>query len=181
MNALCSPTYNGCQDRMHSVVHLLWPEQRLVRRKWHTIGKATKKSKYSKSICVYQVSILMSTMVRASLWLNFYYWSSKTIQNYSFKIHLELYFNFELFFFTFFIICTIFFKEPCVDFLKRQAASLDLVCNVYRLFNEKSPIVVISWMGRNPSLPSIMLNSHMYEIFKFSIYLSHDDKNFDFN
>lgn len=48
-----------------------------------------------------------------------------------------------------------------MDFLKRQAESLNLTFNVYRLFNAKSPIVVISWIGRNPSLPSIMLNSHM--------------------
>lgn len=48
-----------------------------------------------------------------------------------------------------------------MEFLKRQAELLDLVFDVYRLFNEKCPIVVISWIGRDPNLPSIMLNSHM--------------------
>lgn len=67
----------------------------------------------------------------------------------------------------------IFSIEPCVDFLKRQAESLDLKFNVYRLFNEKSPIVVISWIGRNPSLPSIMLNSHMDVVPVFPEQWSH--------
>lgn len=53
------------------------------------------------------------------------------------------------------------FVEPCVEFLERQAKSLDLTFNVYRLFDVKTPIVVMSWIGENPTLPAIMLNSHM--------------------
>lgn len=53
------------------------------------------------------------------------------------------------------------FVEPCVEFLERQAKSLDLTFNVYRLFDVKAPIVVMSWIGEQPTLPTIMLNSHM--------------------
>lgn len=53
------------------------------------------------------------------------------------------------------------FVEPCVEFLERQAKSLDLTYNVYRLFDAKAPIVVMSWIGAQPTLPAIMLNSHM--------------------
>lgn len=44
---------------------------------------------------------------------------------------------------------------------------------MYRLFDEKSPIVVISWIGRDPSLPAIMLNSHMDVVPAFPEYWSH--------
>lgn len=53
------------------------------------------------------------------------------------------------------------FIEQCVEFLERQAKSLDLTYNVYRLFDAKAPIVVMSWIGAQPTLPAIMLNSHM--------------------
>lgn len=45
--------------------------------------------------------------------------------------------------------------------MERQAKSLDLTFDVYRLFDVNAPIVVMSWFGENPSLPAIMLNSHM--------------------
>lgn len=51
--------------------------------------------------------------------------------------------------------------EPCVEFLKRQAKSLDLPISVYYPVNDKNPVVVISWIGSEPNLPSILLNSHM--------------------
>lgn len=60
-----------------------------------------------------------------------------------------------------------------MQFLKRQAESLNLTFNVYRLFNEKSPIVVISWIGTKPTLPSIMLNSHMDVVPVFAEYWTH--------
>jgi len=52
------------------------------------------------------------------------------------------------------------FSEPCVDFLKRQAKSLGLPVKVYTVVPKK-PIVVITWGGTDPSLPSVLLNSHM--------------------
>ncbi|XP_055914631.1 aminoacylase-1-like [Eupeodes corollae] len=51
--------------------------------------------------------------------------------------------------------------EPCVAFLKKQAQNLGLPLKVYTPGGEKKPIVVITWIGSNPELPSIVLNSHM--------------------
>lgn len=55
----------------------------------------------------------------------------------------------------------VFIAEPCVEFLKKQALSLDLPVSVYYPVDEKNPVVVISWIGSDQSLSSIMLNSHM--------------------
>ncbi|KAM3964102.1 aminoacylase-1 isoform 2-T2 [Aphomia sociella] len=46
-----------------------------------------------------------------------------------------------------------------VEFWRRQANELGLPFNVYRPAGQ--PICVITWEGANPTLPSIMLNSHM--------------------
>lgn len=53
------------------------------------------------------------------------------------------------------------FIEPCVEFLKRQAESLDLEVNVIYPVNEDNPVVVLKWEGSQPELQSIILNSHM--------------------
>lgn len=45
-------------------------------------------------------------------------------------------------------------------FLTRQAQSLDLPIKVYRV-HPKKPIVVLTWVGTQPTKPSILLNSHM--------------------
>ncbi|EFA10313.1 Aminoacylase-1-like Protein [Tribolium castaneum] len=50
--------------------------------------------------------------------------------------------------------------EPCVKFLEKQARGLGLPIKVYHVVPKK-PIVVISWVGTEPSWPAIMLNSHM--------------------
>ncbi|XP_014235528.1 aminoacylase-1-like isoform X1 [Trichogramma pretiosum] len=50
--------------------------------------------------------------------------------------------------------------EPCIQFLRKQAKDLDLSINVYHV-HPKKPIAVMSWIGTEPSLPSILLNSHM--------------------
>lgn len=47
----------------------------------------------------------------------------------------------------------------CVKFLLDQAKSLSLPSNVYT-FHVGKPVVVITWEGKEPSLPSILLNSH---------------------
>lgn len=52
------------------------------------------------------------------------------------------------------------YSEPCVEFLKRQAADLGLPVSVYYPVNAQNPVVVITWTGSQPDLPSIMLNSH---------------------
>ncbi|XP_060649017.1 LOW QUALITY PROTEIN: aminoacylase-1B-like [Drosophila nasuta] len=48
----------------------------------------------------------------------------------------------------------------CTEFLKRQAASLDLPVEVVYPVNEANPVVVMKWLGKQPELPSIILNSH---------------------
>lgn len=51
--------------------------------------------------------------------------------------------------------------EPCVEFIKKQAEALELPVKLYYPVNPKNPIVVITWTGLQPELPSIVLNSHM--------------------
>ncbi|XP_065088295.1 aminoacylase-1-like [Ochlerotatus camptorhynchus] len=50
--------------------------------------------------------------------------------------------------------------DDCVEFLKRQAAVLDLPIQIVEV-NPGKPIVIISWKGTNPAEKSIFLNSHM--------------------
>lgn len=45
--------------------------------------------------------------------------------------------------------------------MQRQAASLGLPVSVYRPVNDQNPVVVITWKGSQPDLPSVVLNSHM--------------------
>ncbi|XP_017003020.2 aminoacylase-1 [Drosophila takahashii] len=49
----------------------------------------------------------------------------------------------------------------CVEFLKRQANSLNLPVEVVYPAVESKPVVIIKWLGKQPELPSIILNSHM--------------------
>jgi len=50
-------------------------------------------------------------------------------------------------------------EGKCVEFLLRQAQSLNLPSNIYYMAPGK-PIVIITWIGQKPELPSILLNSH---------------------
>ncbi|KAF5286501.1 hypothetical protein FQR65_LT12584 [Abscondita terminalis] len=50
--------------------------------------------------------------------------------------------------------------DDCVNFLRGVAEDLQLSFNVYECHPRK-PMVVISWIGKEPKLPSVMLNSHM--------------------
>ncbi|EDV49623.1 uncharacterized protein Dere_GG17281 [Drosophila erecta] len=50
---------------------------------------------------------------------------------------------------------------PCVAFLRQQAKLMDLPVKVYYPANEQNPVVVLTWEGLEPELPSILLNSHM--------------------
>jgi len=49
----------------------------------------------------------------------------------------------------------------CVKFLKRQASSLNLPVKVVYPTIQTKPVVIIKWLGSQPELPSIILNSHM--------------------
>ncbi len=61
----------------------------------------------------------------------------------------------------------------CVDFLKRQAAELGLPVAVHYPVNANNPVVVITWVGSQPNLPSIMLNSHTDVVPVFEQYWNH--------
>ncbi|XP_013181584.1 PREDICTED: aminoacylase-1-like [Papilio xuthus] len=50
--------------------------------------------------------------------------------------------------------------DECVKFLKRQANEIGLDFKVYEVVTQK-PIVVLTWKGKEPTLPAILLNSHM--------------------
>lgn len=63
--------------------------------------------------------------------------------------------------------------EPCVQFLKEQAMSLDLPVTVYYPANDMNPVVVMTWVGSEPSLPSIMLNSHTDVVPVFEEFWTH--------
>jgi len=46
-----------------------------------------------------------------------------------------------------------------VEFLKQQADDVGLAFNIFRPAGD--PIVIMSWIGQDPSKPSLLLNSHM--------------------
>ncbi|XP_039958295.1 aminoacylase-1-like [Bactrocera tryoni] len=50
---------------------------------------------------------------------------------------------------------------PCVDFLKKQAKHLGLPVQICYPGGPTKPIVIMTWLGKQPELPTIMLNSHM--------------------
>lgn len=50
--------------------------------------------------------------------------------------------------------------DEAVVFLKDQAVTLNLPVQVYNV-GPKNPVVIITWKGTEPTLPSILLNSHM--------------------
>lgn len=51
------------------------------------------------------------------------------------------------------------FLDGCVTFLEKQAESLGLPIRIYYFFPNK-PVVIITWTGKEPQLPSILLNGH---------------------
>ncbi|XP_053949820.1 aminoacylase-1-like [Anastrepha ludens] len=50
---------------------------------------------------------------------------------------------------------------PIVEFLKKQATNLGLPIEVYHPGSPSKPVIVITWVGQQPELPTIVLNSHM--------------------
>ncbi|XP_037040408.1 aminoacylase-1-like [Bradysia coprophila] len=62
---------------------------------------------------------------------------------------------------------------PTVEFLKQQAASLDLPLSIYYPVNEANPVVVMTWAGSDPSLKSILLNSHTDVVPIFEEFWTH--------
>ena len=50
--------------------------------------------------------------------------------------------------------------QPAVELLVREAESLGLAAITHECVPGK-PVLIITWEGMEPSLPSLMLNSHM--------------------
>ncbi|XP_038213797.1 aminoacylase-1-like [Zerene cesonia] len=50
--------------------------------------------------------------------------------------------------------------DECITYLQNQASALGLPVKVYEVVHKK-PVLVMTWEGQEPSLPSILLNSHM--------------------
>lgn len=63
--------------------------------------------------------------------------------------------------------------SDCVSFLEKQAAELNLPFNVYYPGGLTKPVALISWIGSYPSLPSILLNSHMDVVPVFAEFWTH--------
>lgn len=57
--------------------------------------------------------------------------------------------------------------------MEKQAASLDLPVNIYYPVDDANPVVVMTWKGSEPELPTIMLNSHMDVVPVFEEYWIH--------
>lgn len=62
---------------------------------------------------------------------------------------------------------------PCVEFLQGQAKSLGLSVEIHYPAHPEKPVVVLSWIGKNPQLPSILLNSHMDVVPVYEEYWTH--------
>lgn len=60
--------------------------------------------------------------------------------------------------------------DGCVKFLESQAKDLGLPIKLYYCLPKK-PIVILTWVGKEPTSPSILLNSHMdvVPVFEVSI------------
>lgn len=61
-------------------------------------------------------------------------------------------------------------SDDCISFLKKQSDSLGLPYKIYYAVPKK-PIFVITWEGKNPSLPAVLLNSHMDVVPVFPVRL----------
>lgn len=53
------------------------------------------------------------------------------------------------------------FSGPCVEFLKGLGRDLSLNISIEYPLKEQYPLVLMTWEGSQPELPSILLNSHI--------------------
>ena len=58
-------------------------------------------------------------------------------------------------------------------FLKRQAAEIGLEFRIECPVTPKKPICILTWVGKSPKLPSIILNSHMDVVPVFEEFWTH--------
>jgi aminoacylase len=73
----------------------------------------------------------------------------------------------------FLYINNIFSVGPCVDFLRSLGEDLGLKCEIFCPISATKPILVISMIGTQPNLKSIILNSHMDVVPVFEEYWTH--------
>ncbi|XP_065213068.1 aminoacylase-1A-like [Planococcus citri] len=63
--------------------------------------------------------------------------------------------------------------DECVKFITNEAKKLNLPIKVIEIYSGK-PIVIITWKGTNPELPSLLLNSHMDVVPVFREYWKYE-------
>lgn len=72
---------------------------------------------------------------------------------------------------------------PCVEFLTGLAHNLSLEVSIHYPANKENPVVLMTWKGQQPELPSILLNSHMDVVpvaegyWKYPPFGAHIDEN----
>lgn len=66
-----------------------------------------------------------------------------------------------------------------MTFLKKQAENLNLEFKVLYPAKPDKPVVIISWIGEQPELSSIILNSHMdvVPVFEVRVRVVHKSSN----
>lgn len=64
-------------------------------------------------------------------------------------------------------------SDGCLRFLQAQAQNLELPIRVFHPSDPKKPVIVITWTGIIPELPSIVLNSHMDVVPVFEEHWTH--------
>ena len=60
-----------------------------------------------------------------------------------------------------------------MEFLKRQAADLGLPVSISYPVDEENPVLVMTWQGSQPELPTIILNSHMDVVPAYEEFWTH--------
>lgn len=61
-----------------------------------------------------------------------------------------------------------------MEFLKQQGESLGLDVSVHYPVDKDHPVVVMTWLGSEPELPSILINSHIDVVPVFEEFWTHD-------
>lgn len=62
---------------------------------------------------------------------------------------------------------------PCVEFLQKQAKLLNLLVAIHYPAHPEKPVVILTWIGKEPELSSILLNSHMDVVPVYEQYWTH--------
>lgn len=57
--------------------------------------------------------------------------------------------------------------------MERQANELQLTFNIHHPADPKKPVVALTWIGSEPDLPAILLNSHMDVVPVYAEYWTH--------